>query len=449
MLSKGTRRGRISVKLTLVYALMFSVVLLIMNASILYGIRYYLFSQTNSQIQDMGTAILQGIESGSYESDKSAEPEITAAIFKGDGSLLSRSPGFSYDLGINGPYGTITHVEKDDMHLSCITLVAQSKEYGTVYIQIVKNMRSEYSFMDILFVFMSAADLIGIVASLFVGHSVSRRMLQPISDITKAADKISIKNLKERIDVAGPDDELKKLGITFNSMIDRLQDSFDRQAQFVSDASHELMTPIAVIQGYADLLDRRGKNDPDALEKSITGIKLEAGSMGTLVEKLLFLAKSDSSGLAADKKEFSADSLVRDIAAESRLIDAGHRYTSSRNDPAVVLADYSLLKQMLRIFVDNSMKFAPKGSTIDISAQTADGKVIISVMDEGPGIPAADLERVFDRLYTVDKSRTSETAGTGLGLSIARKIADLHGADINAESREGRYTKITVELDAR
>jgi signal transduction histidine kinase len=449
MSSKGIRRGRISVKLTLVYALMFSIVLLALNASVLYGIRYYLFSQTNSQIQDMGNAILQGIESGSYEIDISSEPELSAAIFKSDGTLLSRSSGFAYDLGIKQPYGTITHVEKDDKHLNYITLVAHSSGYGTVYVQVVKNMKSEYGFMDVLFIFMSAADLIGMVASLFVGYAVSRRMLQPITDITRAADNISIKNLKERIDVAGPDDELKKLGVTFNSMIDRLQDSFDRQVRFVSDASHELRTPIAVIQGYADLLDRWGKNDPEALEKSIRGIKLEAGSMGTLVEKLLFLAKSDSSGLTAEKKDFNSDSLVRDVVQESSLIDGRHRYTCSRNDPASVFADYSLLKQMLRIFIDNSMKFAPEGSTIDISSEAGDGKVSLSVRDEGPGIPEADLEKIFDRFYTVDKSRSRETAGTGLGLSIARKIADLHGAVIKVESLEGSYTKITVELEAR
>lgn len=443
-----SKRGKVSLKLTLMYAIMFSLVLLILNASILYGLKYYLYSQADSLIEDVKATILADISVQNYNVDVSADPSISAGIFKNDGKLLSSSGSFSYPAAISVPYDKITHLEQGEKHLQYVNIEAVSKDYGTVYIQIVKDMRSEYAFMEILFVFMAASDFIGIIASVIIGYIVSKRMLKPIDDITKAAENISINNLKERIDVTGPDDELKRLGDTFNKMIDRLQDAFGRQAQFVSDASHELRTPIAVIQGYADLLDRWGKDDREALEKSIHGIKLEAGSMAGLVEKLLFLAKGDTANLAVEKKEFVLSSLIDEVVQETRLIDPKHTITSARNDESVIFADYSLIKQMVRIFVDNSIKFAPENSIIDISSAIRGDKIEITVSDEGSGIPKADIAKIFDRFYTADKSRSKGLYGTGLGLSIAKQIAEIHEGEINVESEEGKYTKITVSLDS-
>ncbi len=125
---------------------------------------------------------------------------------------------------------------------------------------------------------------------------------------------------------------LRDLVDTFNKMIDRLQEAFDRQIQFVSDASHELRTPIAVIQGYANLLDRWGKDDREALEKSIYAIKLEATNMASLIEKLLFLAKGDSGTQVIEKKEFCLNELIDEVIAESKLIEQNHIISSSKND---------------------------------------------------------------------------------------------------------------------
>lgn len=455
MLSKATdrakfpiyKRGKISLKLTLMYALMFSLVLLILNASILYGVKFYLYSQADNLIEDVSATLLTGISARNYKADVSAEPSISAGIFQKDGKLLDASGNFSHPAEISAPYGKITHLEQGEQHLEYVNIEASTKDYGTVYVQVVKDMRSEYAFMDILFVFMAAADFVGIIASLIIGYIVSKRMLKPIDEITKAAENISINNLKERIDATGPDDELKRLGDTFNKMIDRLQDSFGRQAQFVSDASHELRTPIAVIKGYADLLDRWGKDDPEALEKSIYGIKLEAAGMADLVEKLLFLAKGDTANINVEKKEFRLSGLIDEVVRESRLIDPGHEITSGRNDDAAIFADYSLIKQMIRIFVDNSIKFAPVNSRIDISSSIRGDKVEITVSDEGVGIPEADIGKIFDRFYTADKSRSKGLSGTGLGLSIAKRIADIHGGEIKVESGEGKFTRISVSLN--
>ena len=452
---KIIKSAKISLKLTILYALMFSLVLLILNASILYGIKYYMYSQANKQIEDVKTIVLNKVISQNEQvdltdseliSDIPFKQSVSIRILQKGGKVLNISSEFNYNIKAQEPFDKTIDFEEGERHLIYENFKIETKKYGVMYIQIVKDMDNEYDFLKILFIFMVIADFIGIIVSIVLGYIISKGMLRPIDDITKAADNISINNLKERLEVNGPDDELKRLGNTFNKMIDRLQGAFDRQIQFVSDASHELRTPIAVIQGYANLLDRWGKDDREALEKSIYAIKLETSNMANLVEKLLFLAKGDSGNQKIEKKEFWLNELINEVVRESKLIDHRHVITSDKNDTISIFADYKMIKQMLRIFVDNSIKFTPKQGNIDISSEIQDKTVKITVSDSGIGIPTDEIQNIFERFYTVDESRSKEKTGTGLGLSIAKWIVDAHKGTINIESQEGKGSKITVIL---
>lgn len=455
---KNLKSARISIKLTAMYAVMFSMVLLFLNASILFGVKYYLYNQANKQIEDMQAIISNKLSAQNGQADLTSKElfsdvptreSIFIRIINEDGKILNSSPGF--DLRFKLPHdngkklkGKERHLEDKERHIIYKNVQLQNDENGLAYLQIIKDMHSEYNFLEILFAVMAVADAIGIIVAIMLGYMVSKRMLKPIDYITKTADNISINNLKERIDVKGPNDELKRLANTFNKMIDRLQDAFNRQTQFISDASHELRTPIAIIQGYANLLDRWGKDDRDALEKSIYGIKLEAGNMASLIEKLLFLAKGESGQKVVEKKEFYLNELIDEVVAESRLIEKNHKITNSSNAAVMVLADYKMLKQMLRIFVENSLKFTSEDGTIDISSEANEREVEINVSDNGIGIPGDEIEKIFDRFYTVDKSRSKELGGTGLGLSIAKWIVSMHQGTIEVQSEEGKWTKVTV-----
>ncbi len=457
---KIIKSAKISIKLTIVYAFMFSLVLLLLNASILYGVKYYLYNQANKQIEDIQTVILNNITVQNQQLDLSnkeifldipSNQNIYIRIIQENGKILNSSENFNYEIKEpNNKTNTLEektkHLEEKDKELLYKNVKFESKEYGIIYIQIVKDMENEYDFMQILFVFMAIADFIGMIASLILGYIVSKKMLKPIDYITKTAENISINNLKERIKVNDSDDELNRLVNTFNNMIDRLQGSFDRQIQFVSDASHELRTPIAVIQGYANLLDRWGKDDREALEKSIYAIKLEATNMADLVEKLLFLARGDSGTQLLEKKEFNLNELVNEVVRESKIIAPNHIITSEKNDIVSITADYKMLKQMLRIFIDNSIKFTYQQNKIDISSEVNDKLVKLTVSDSGIGIPKDEIQNIFHRFYIVDKSRSKEKGGTGLGLSIAKWIVDIHNGIINVESEEGKGTKIIITL---
>lgn len=447
----------ISIKITTVYAILFSLVLLILNASILFGVKHYLYSEADKQITDVQVILVNKIKSSNlsnktFFSDIPSTENIAVRIIGKNGKVLNSSEKFEHKImkWLNHHKTAADgekHIEDDEKHLIYKKFTAQSRKNNTVYVEIIKNMSNEYWFMKVLFVVMAAADFIGIIASIILGYIVSKRMLKPIDYITKTAESISINNLKDRLEVKGPDDELKRLANTFNKMIERLQEAFDRQTQFVSDASHELRTPIAVIQGYANLLDRWGKDDREALEKSISAIKLEASNMGDLIEKLLFLARGDNGTQLIEKEKFYLNELIDEVIKESRIIEKNRTIESSKNDNIMIFADYKMIKQMLRIFIDNSIKFTTSGGKIDVSSIGYNGTAQIVVSDNGIGISQDEIKKIFDRFYIVDKSRSKEKGGSGLGLSIAKLIVNIHGGTIDVKSKEGKGTKIIVKLN--
>jgi len=242
-------------------------------------------------------------------------------------------------------------------------------------------------------------------------------------------------------------DELKNVAIAINSMLDRINESYAAQAPFVSDASPELRTPIAVIQGYANLLDRWGTQDEKTLIESVTAIKDEAESMKDLVEQLLFLARGDSNRINMVLERVELSQLVDEVLNESRLIDDRHVFQVSCTE-VTVFADRGLIKQALRILVDNAIKYTDKDGDITISASLNGEKARLSVSDSGIGIKPEILPNVLDRFVRADESRTRSTGGAGLGLSIAQWITTRHNGHMEVLSREGIGTRITLVLPA-
>ncbi|WP_242950711.1 HAMP domain-containing sensor histidine kinase [Clostridium grantii] len=275
---------------------------------------------------------------------------------------------------------------------------------------------------------------------------MSNNILYPIKDMTYIVKDISVNHLDTRINIAGTKDELKELATTFNQMLDRLEKSYEQQNRFVSDASHELRTPIAVIQGYINLLDRWGKNDEDVLNESIEAIKSESQSMKELVEKLLFLARADKNTQKIEKNIFSLRSLIDQVTKETKLIDKNHLITNLVNEDIFYWGDEKLIKQTLRIFIDNSIKFTNDGGKITINSFKEINTICIEIEDTGMGIDKDDISKIFDRFYTTDKSRSKEYSGNGLGLSIAKWIISQHKGSIQVSSKLNFGTKIKIIL---
>ncbi len=313
-----------------------------------------------------------------------------------------------------------------------------------------------------------ALQLLGFLPSYLREDRAIRRILAPINEIALQADALSrlsftedkYQVIEEAIEHIEPgeagqgllhfgDSDLAGIEAAMNNLLVRMRDTMRQQARFVNDASHELRTPIAVIQGYANMLDRWGKTDEKILDESIAAIKNESEHMDHLVEQLLFLARGDSGKTVLAPEQVQTDVLMREIYEESFMIDEKHRYRLlTDGQPAEVTADPGLLKQAVRILIDNAAKYTPEGEEILLSYGMQDGRFpYLQVQDLGIGMEESELPRIFDRFFRSDEVRGSE--GTGLGLSIAKWIVDKHRGHFEILSRKELGTRIRIVLPER
>ena len=276
---------------------------------------------------------------------------------------------------------------------------------------------------------------------------LNKRVLAPIRDIASMAETLSESNLSNRINIAGTKNELKDLAAVINRMLDRIERSYNSQKQFVSDASHELRTPISVIRGYTDMLKRWGKDDPEILDEGIAAISQETEGMKDLVESLLFLARHDKKTLMMEISSFDPAELLREVQKEETMVHTEYSFEVTEAESLTIEADRNMLKQVLRILCDNAVKYSPQGTSVFLSCRNdGNGYCSLSVKDQGQGISQEDLPKIFDRFYRSDKARKSDTGGHGLGLSIARIIVVAHNGKIKVRSKPGAGTVFSVLL---
>ncbi|WP_313134689.1 sensor histidine kinase [Anaerocolumna sp.] len=282
------------------------------------------------------------------------------------------------------------------------------------------------------------------------GKKSDRKLFQPIYEMSATANKLTVNNLhSERLNVEGTKNELKDLAMVINDMLDRIETSYESQKQFVSDASHELRTPIAVIQGYANLLNRWGTKDEDVLMESIDAINNEAKSMQDLVEKLLFLSRHDKKTLKLVKKRFNMCTVVEDMVKETRLVITNRKIESPILQNVIVYGDKQALKQAIRVFIDNAVKYTKEGDTITITCENKSGDCVITVQDTGIGMTRKDVDNIFKRFYRSEHVRNEKISGHGLGLSIAKLIIMGHTGKIKIRSQFTKGTTFTITLPRR
>ena len=313
-------------------------------------------------------------------------------------------------------------------------------------IQVFKQLNGNHYFVQSFLIKMIIADVIGIFGAFLAGRYVSRRILHPVEQIRTAAEQISIHDLSQRIEMDGPDDEMKELSLTFNSMIDRLEKAFHRQNQFVSDASHELRTPISVIQGYASLINRWGKSNPDVLQESIDSILSETEHMKQLINNLLFLAKSDQNRMHAKRERLCLNDVAQEIVKELELLQTDRNIIYEESGMVEISGDSDLIKQLLWIHSENALKYTVSHGNIHIKVWKDKKHAYVSIQDDGIGIAEEEQTKIFDRFYREDKSRNKEISGTGLGLSIAKWIVNSHDGQILVKSKRGEGSIFTDQF---
>ena len=347
--------------------------------------------------------------------------------------------------------------------------------------------------------------LASLLSCLLSGSRIIKKYLKPIDEIALIAERLSTEvrsQTKEEARQSEPDldslenainainaiedsdtrlqvhdAELGSLEAALNNMLKRLDEGKRKQIRFVDDASHELRTPIAVIQGYIQLLDRWGKEDEKVRDEAIEAIKTEADHMKTLVDQLLFLARGEMDRHVLDKEPLNVSEILEEIRDESIMLDENaqvhHEFTLSLPmkenadgespdedefpyQDLMICADAAMMKQAIRILRDNAVKYTPDRGRITfkayqraVASTNGGGKqsVCIEISDTGIGIKPKELPRIFDRFYRGENVRANNSSGSGLGLSIAKWIIDEHGGIMEAISSEGVGTKMTIVME--
>jgi two-component system heavy metal sensor histidine kinase CusS len=283
-----------------------------------------------------------------------------------------------------------------------------------------------------------------------VGHRIARHGIRPVEEIAATARRITSTNLRERIAPEGYPSELALLAGTFNEMLERLEESFERISRFTADIAHDLRTPVNNIRGEAEVAlarARTGDEYRDVLESSLE----EAVRLSELIGDLLFLARAESPLTEWHREKVNIGELlitVRDYY-EASAADAGiSLVVNDGAEPLSAELDRSLMLRAVSNLVSNAIVHTPPGGTVTLGASNEDAAIQIEVSDTGDGIPTEALPRVFDRFFRVDPSRSQTSGGTGLGLAIVQSILTLHGGSAEIASQLGRGTCVTLRMPA-
>jgi two-component system OmpR family sensor kinase len=299
---------------------------------------------------------------------------------------------------------------------------------------------------------MALAAVFGVLA--LVTWWVIRLGVRPVRRMTETAGAIAAGDLSQRVPEGTPGTEAGELGVALNQMLGRIEDAFDKQAasearlrQFVSDASHELRTPVTTIRGYAELYRTGALQGEGELPEAMRRTEQEAVRMGNLVEDLLRLARLDEGRTPATTTQLDLAALADDAVRDARATAPEREIGLVAPGPVIVAGDEDGLHQIVANLIGNALVHAP-GAPVEVRVTTTDGHAVLEVADEGPGMTGADAARAFERFYRADAARTRSSGGTGLGLAIVKGTAEAHGGTVQLTSEPGHGTTVRVELPA-
>lgn len=291
------------------------------------------------------------------------------------------------------------------------------------------------------------APLLLIVASAG-GYWLSNRALAPVDEISQAAQRISIENLKNRLQVPETGDELQRLSETLNAMFSRLEASVHRIKQFTADASHELRAPISLIRTTAEVAVQK-KRSAEEYHEALKEVLEESERTSQVIDSLMLLARADSGRTTLERLPTDACVVVREAIDQGEKLARKKGLTfaaSVPEDPILVEADADALRRALLILLDNAVKYTPESGCVRVDVGVQDRFLVASVSDSGIGIASEDLGNIFERFWRADKARSREQGGVGLGLSIAEWIIKMHGGSITVESGVGKGSVFRLHI---
>ena len=378
---------------------------------------------------------------------KNARPGERAAywvrVVDSNNRLLAETPGMSALL----PASVFPTKKKPvDFHADgrLFSLLTNQHQIAgsSLKIQVAQDRSADERFMKQFAALLVAVLALGVAASAIIAWSVTKRGLRPLGKMTRALKRAGPKQLHERvITTVGWPRELQPLAVAFDEMLARLEDSFVRLSQFSADIAHELRTPIGNIRGEAEVALTRSRS-PEEYREVIESTIAECEHLGHIVDNLLFLARTEAAEGHLHRTSFNGRAAIEKIAAFHEPIAEEQHLTIRCDGETTFVADEMLFERAVNNLVENAVRHTAAGGSIKITIANRGASSEVTVKDNGSGIAAEHLPRVFDRFYRADSARSSE--GVGLGLSLVKSIMDLHGGSASIESEPDRGTTVTL-----
>lgn len=450
-------------RLTAWYALILTAALVALGATVLVGLRHNLYRSLDEQIEDQSVLTLATIQErsgelylvprdiGDLENDEHFLRLVTA-----DGQTIADTSaalgGVPLDQQVVAAARagetrlTSARARGETIRIATVPVMVDGTVRGVLQVGMSREEIDEA--LGSLVVLLLMAGPLVLAITVGGGYVLAGRAMAPVREITDLAASIDADDLHARLGRELPDDEIGRLAATFNSMLARIEEAFERQRRFTGDAAHELRTPLSLLRSQVDVTLQR-RRSADEYRDALHALQEDLDRLTGIVGTLLTLARADAGQLAISRAPFDLATTVELVAEQftPRAAEAGvvlHRRTA----PCSLVADEDLLVHLLVNLVSNALAHTPAGGSVTIGCQPAANEAHLWVTDTGAGIDPGHQRRVFDRFYRVDYGRTRTSGGAGLGLSICQAIAAAHGGRIDLTGRPGRGTIVEVALPA-
>ena len=436
-------------RIILVTTVWLFIILLVVNSAVYLFFKQFMEESELNQISDQGQAAIETIGNHPTPSllmDNYLIGEGMLRVVRSDdriGKTLTKNPAYR---NIPATYTTsqeaaIVTYESAEYAISRQPLIWD--DGSIVTLELVESIEHYSNALRLLQTVLLTASLLVLIPSFIAGQLLSRFILTPIRTLIGTMDEISRKGTFKKINVTSKQtDELAQMSATFNHMIELLQQNFEKQQQFVSDASHELKTPLTVIESYARLLKRWGKKDPAILDEAVEAIYSEALRMRGMTQQMLDLAMGDNQTVQPMSR-LHLSSIIKETA--ERISHSFNREIQlSADENIYVLGHENTIKQLLFILLENGIKYSEQA--LHVQLYSDQNQATIEIKDTGIGIPLQDQPQIFERFFRVSEDRNRQSGGSGLGLSIAKKIVEQYSGTIRVHSELGKGSTFIVSL---